>query len=261
MEKNLKIAELANIWGISVPTVWNRIKKHSLTTVKKPDENNKEVTYVRISEEILNKYTLNINNNVNNLLNNGNNEEMLTVENINNNVSNYESNVIDAEYTLSKNNPITEVINTLTTVNNGYNERLTTLYEDNYNQLQTINNDYNNRLQELSKELVEYKSKALLLVDKEGREGYYINEINVLKKDYKGLSTINERLKYIIGALAVLVVGLLTYLITVNKNVNNIQKPVTNLEESVINPEVQQEAISSVNTKKPAQAKPAPVRR
>lgn len=261
MEKDLKIAELANIWGTSVPTVWNRIKKHSLTTVKKQDENNKEVTYVRISEEILKKYIVNVNNNINNVVNNGYYEDMLNVNNVNNDIKTHENDIIDTEYTISKNNQITEVINTLTSVNNDYNERLTTLYEDNYNQLQTINNDYNNRLQELSKELVDYKSKALLLEDKAGREGYYINEINILKKDYKGLSTTNERLKYIIAILAILIVGLLTYLITVNNLVKNLSHQVNNVQEEVINDKKPAEVQEVVTPQAPQQAKNANIQR
>ena len=38
-EKELKIAELAELWGVSVPTTWNRIKKEGLITFKKKDKN------------------------------------------------------------------------------------------------------------------------------------------------------------------------------------------------------------------------------
>ena len=55
MEKELKIAELANIWGVSVPTCWNRIKKEGLTTIKKKDETNKDITYITISDNLINK--------------------------------------------------------------------------------------------------------------------------------------------------------------------------------------------------------------
>lgn len=255
MEKELKISELTQIWGTSVPTVWNRVKKEGLQQVKKVDENNKEVTYIRISEDLINKYVVNVNNNVNNAVNNGYYEDMLKVNNVNNNVINPENDVIDAEYTIAKSNKLAEVVNTLTTVNNDYNERLTTLYEDNYNQLQTLNKDYNDRLGELTKELVDYKSKALLLEDKAGREGYYINEINVLKKDYKGLITINEKLKYVVGILVVVVVGLLTYLITVNNTIKNLSNPLINVQEPVINDKKPAEVQEVVTPPAPQQAK------
>ena len=71
MEQEMKIAELATFWGVSVPTTWNRIRKEGLSTVTKKNENNKEITYVTISDEILKSYVINANNNVNKDLNNG----------------------------------------------------------------------------------------------------------------------------------------------------------------------------------------------
>lgn len=255
MEKELKFSELAQIWGVSVPTATARVEKEGLEPFKRKDENNKEVKYVRISEDLLNKYLINVNNNVKNAVNNGYYEDMLKVDNISNNVRNQENDIIDAEYTWSKSNEFTDIVNTLTSVNNDYNERLTTLYEDNYNQLQTLNKDYNDRLQELSRELVDYKSKALLLEDKAGREGYYINEINTLKKDYKGLTTVSERQKYIIGILALIIVGLLTYLITVNNKVSNVQEQVINDKkpaevQEVVTPQAPQQAKKVVPIKR-----------
>ena len=47
MEKELKIAELSALWGVSVPTTWNRIRKEGLQTFIKKNENNKEVNYVK----------------------------------------------------------------------------------------------------------------------------------------------------------------------------------------------------------------------
>ena len=55
-EKEFKIAELASVWGVSVPATWNRVRKEELKTIKKVDENRKEVTYVIVSNEIINKY-------------------------------------------------------------------------------------------------------------------------------------------------------------------------------------------------------------
>ena len=83
-EKELKIAELATVWGVSVPATWNRVRKEGLKTVKKIDENRKEVTYVIVSEEIVNKYLSAVNNGINNRYY----EELLTSNNINNDINN-----------------------------------------------------------------------------------------------------------------------------------------------------------------------------
>ena len=153
MQKELKISELASIWSTSVPTTWNRIRKEGLTTFKKKDENNKEVSFVTISEDVLNKYI----NNVNNLDNNVYYEDMLNVNNVNNNVENIKT----QDTQVFNKDDIKDIINTIT----------------------TVNNDYNDRLKTLTDELITYKSKTLLLEDAKGREGYYINEINELKKE------------------------------------------------------------------------------
>ena len=165
MEKELKIAELASIWGVSVPTTWNRVRKEGLSTIKKFDENRKEVAYVIISDNILNKYIITINNNDNNRYY----EEMLTNNNVNNNINNNINNHAEAH-----NNSIS--VNEL------------------FDKLTTLNNQYNERLERVNNELTMYKSKSLLLEDKAGREGYYLKEIDTLKTDNKNLNNDNKRL-------------------------------------------------------------------
>lgn len=183
MQRELKIAELASIWSVSVPTTWNRIKKNNLTTFIKKDENNKEVNYVRISEEKLNEYIINVKNNDKK----GYYEDMLNVDNDNNNV-------IDAEYTkqdkAERQNIIADVFNSLNDVYKAHNEEIKTVYN----------------------ELTNYKSKVLLLEDKAGREGLYLQKIkdfeaenNTLKKDN------NILLKWLITViiLAILIIAAL----------------------------------------------------
>ena len=111
MEKELKIAELASIWGVSVPTTWNRVRKEGLSTIKKFDENRKEVAYVVISDNILNKYIITVNNNDNNRFY----EDMLTDNNVNNNINNNVNNRPEA-YTNSIS--VNELFDKLTTLNN-----------------------------------------------------------------------------------------------------------------------------------------------
>lgn len=168
-EKELKIAELATVWGVSVPATWNRVRKEGLKTVKKIDENRKEVTYVVISEETVNKYLSTVNNNINNRYY----EELLT----NNNINNDNNNGLKTE---SEPFSASEMFDKLT----------------------ALNKEYNNRLEQVNEELIMAKSKMLLLEDKAGREGLYINEINGLKTD-------NNKLKRLIYCLFAVIVILL----------------------------------------------------
>lgn len=152
MEKELKIAELASIWGVSVPTTWNRIKKNELKTFIKKDENNKEVNYVSISEEKINEYIIKVNNNNKN----GYYEDML-------NVDNDDNNVIDAEYVRQEAIKAPAVIDSF------------------INGLKTVYDDCNKRIEKVNEELIMYKSQSLLLEEKTSREGLYLQEINELK--------------------------------------------------------------------------------
>lgn len=196
-EKELKISELANIWAVSVPTTWNRVRKEDLKTVKKVDENRKEVNYVIISDEIINKYILTVNNNVNN----HNYEDILTDNNVNENINNnlkYGNDNISASEMFDK--------------------------------LSTLNKEYNDRLERVNEELMTYKSKTLLLEDKAGREGFYINEINTLKKDnnllLKGLITL--LIIFIITFVSLVAIVLYHKAIEGNKEVSTTVENVSN---------------------------------
>lgn len=196
-EKELKISELANIWAVSVPTTWNRVRKEDLKTVKKVDENRKEVNYVVISDEIINKYVLTVNNNVNN----HNYEDILTDNNVNENINNnlkYGNDNISASEMFDK--------------------------------LSTLNKEYNDRLERVNEELITYKSKTLLLEDKAGREGFYINEINTLKKDnkllLKGLITL--LIMFIITFISLVSIVLYHKAIEGNKEVSTTVENVSN---------------------------------
>lgn len=196
-EKELKISELANIWAVSVPTTWNRVRKEDLKTVKKVDENRKEVNYVIISDEIINKYVLTVNNNVNS----HNYEDILTDNNVNENINNnlkYGNDNISASEMFDK--------------------------------LSTLNKEYNDRLERVNEELITYKSKTLLLEDKANREGFYINEINTLKKDnnllLKGLITL--LIMFIITLISLIAVVLYHKAIEGNKDVSTTVENVSN---------------------------------
>ncbi len=200
MEKDLKIAELATIWGVSVPTTWNRIRKEGLTTFIKKNENNKEVNYVKVSDDIINQYTVNNNKNVYKDINNSYYEDML----INNNLS---ENFSQSQTTANKDVTIDELKEVISAIT-------------------TVNNDYNNRLETLTNRLINAESKQLLLEDKASREGMYINEINGLKKDNKGLQRSLSIFKYLFITVTVILLMLITVLITVNKLNTGFVNPV-----------------------------------
>jgi len=192
MEKELKIAELAKIWGVSVPTTWNRIRKDNLTTFIKKNENNKDVNYVRISDEKIKEYVINVNN----IDKNVHYEELLNVDNVNNDV-------IDAEYVRQD------------------AQKGQIIITDLFNGLKEVYNDCNERLEKVNNELITYKSKALLLEDKASREGLYINEINTLKTDINNVKKDNNKLLLwliTVIILSILCIAALGILLTVYIN-------------------------------------------
>ena len=181
MIEEIKVAELARIWNVSVNTVWARIKKEGLLTSKRL-ENNKEITFVSVPETILKKYLV---NNVINHINNVDNEELLTSNNVDNEVNNIQN---------------IDIIEKIMEYSQGVNE-----------QLITINNNYNEELRTVNNELMKYKSQNLLLEDKASREGLYLKEINELKEVNNNVNKRNERLKnWLITVIILLILGLST---------------------------------------------------
>ena len=185
MEKELKIAELSALWGVSVPTTWNRIRKEGLQTFIKKNENNKEVNYVRVSDDVINQYVINDNNNVSNTVNNGYYEDMLINNNGNNIVKNPQTQV-NKDYSRED---LQELITTIT----------------------SVNESYNNRIETLTNRLITAESKQLLLEDKANREGMYINEINGLKKENNRFKLYNNLLITVIITLIIVITGYITF--------------------------------------------------
>lgn len=185
MEKELKIAELSALWGVSVPTTWNRIRKEGLQTFIKKNENNKEVNYVRVSDDVINQYVINDNNNVSNTVNNGYYEDMLINNNGNNIVKNPQTQV-NKDYSRED---LQELITTIT----------------------SVNESYNNRIETLTNRLINAESKQLLLEDKANREGMYINEINGLKKENNRYKLYNNLLITVIVTLIIVITGYITF--------------------------------------------------
>lgn len=236
MEKELKISELAKLWGCSVPTTWNRINKEGLTTIKKKDIDNKNISYVTISDDIIKKYLEDDFNNVYKGVNNVYYEDMLKVNNVNNevykDVNNVYEDIVNAEIVHEDNVSASNIIERLTTLNKDYNEDLKKVYED-----------YNKDIKELYKELTTYKVSHKLLEDKKASEGYVLQEYNELKKVVKNKENIiNKKEKTIKWLLSIIIIFIMcfitfiTYFITVNINVNNSSDiTFTNAIESEIN--------------------------
>lgn len=205
MEKKLSVAEFAALVGTTSKTIYERIKRNrdlpsdeQLITV---DEKVKGRSVTLIST---NTQQIDVYKNIygKSTVINGEYYEILT----DNESSKPVINVNEPAKINNDNIPDNEVIN-----------RLLTLNEDN-----------NNRILQLTDELITAKQNQLLLEDKAGREGLYLKEINDLKNR---LTTDNNRNKLVINSLLTLlillimvIVGLLTWFITVKNVQNSVEK-------------------------------------
>lgn len=196
MEKCLKVAELATIWGVSVPTTWNRVRKEGLETVIKKDENGKDINYINIPDEVLNKYINNVVNNQNNVNNNGYYEDLLS----NNNVNNPSNDVIDADYTMVHNNDVKNLYDRYITDTNGYKDELISVY----------------------KELTEVKSKAVLVDLSQQAKDKLEEELEVLKTDNKKLLNRNKWLTTLLITLIMVLLSVIITLFIVNNTFINV---------------------------------------
>ena len=157
MEREVKIADLAKLWKISVNTTWKRVNKQGLRTIKKPIDG-REITFVIIDDEILEQ------NQVHEGVIKEDYEEMLT--------SNDQI----------KNSNNTEIIDKVLAFSKDINE-----------QILSMNEGYNQQIKTLNEEIITYKSKNLLLEDKSQREGLYLQEINTLRSSNEQLkNTLNK---------------------------------------------------------------------
>lgn len=200
MEKKFKVADFAALLGIAPKTVYKMIERNEILTDTER-VNNRNTTVIITSDEqiaelqkIYSKLPVNEGNYYENVT--VNNHSVNEAEN-HNMVNSNNSNTFD-----------TDVINRIITLNEGYTEQLKEVTE---------------RLLTANDELVKVKSQQLLLEDKAGREGYYLNEINTLSKDNKQLMNVNNRLKYVIGLLLLIIFCTFTYLVTSNINNTKIE--------------------------------------
>lgn len=205
MEKCLKVAELATVWGVSVPTTWNRIRKEGLETVIKKDENGKDINYINISEDVIKKYINNPVNNQNNANNNGYYEDMLR----DNNINNSQNDVLDADYTMVNNNDIKNLYDRYITDTNGYKDELINVY----------------------KELTEVKSRALLVDMSQQAKDKLEAENEVLKTDNKKLLNRNKWLTTFLITLIMVLTAVIITLFAVNNVSSNHTSNVSSSEQ------------------------------
>ena len=195
MEKKFKVADFAALIGIAPKTVYKMIERNEILTDTERVNNRNTTVIITSDEQIAELQKIYSKSPVND----GNYYENVTV----NNHSMNENESYNTERANNNSILTSDVIDRIITLNEGYNEQLKTVTE----KLFTAND-----------ELVKVKSQQLLLEDKAGREGYYLNEINTLSKDNKQLVNVNNRLKYVIGILLLIIFCTFTYLVTSNMN-------------------------------------------
>lgn len=154
--------------------------------------------------------------------------------------------VINGEYyeTVTDINGYSPVNGAQDTVKNNNN---TDLLSEMFDKLNTVHSEYNERLQRVNDELITYKSKQLLLEDKANKEGFYLNEINELKKENNRKKLYINLLITLLTILLLLITGFVTYSIAVNKGKEVPEQTSATAEQT-----------SGVQTVQPQQPKPQP---
>lgn len=200
MEKKLKVADFAALLGIVPKTVYKMIERNEVITVSERVNNRQTTLIVTDDEQIENfrkvygKTQVNNGNYYNSVTKNEQLQPVIEGEVIENNTHN--------------NDFANEVIDRIIALNDGYNAQL---------------NEYNNRIQQVNEELITAKSKMLLLEDKAGREGLYLNEINELKEGNKRLKLGLYALITVSVMLLLGLTGYVTYNLTTQKLLSSYQ--------------------------------------
>lgn len=222
MEKKFSVADFAELVGTTAKTIYQKIDNYEnlplneqLTTVKERVKG-REITFVVTSDEQIQIYK--------NLYRKEVVRERDYYENFTNN---------NGDIPVSNNQNMVNPNNNSTNGNNAFE------------QLLTLNETYLNRIESVTNELMEYKSKQLLLEDKAGKEGLYLNNIKELETENNRLKTSNKRLVLV---LTIIISVLLTVLITLGI-VNNIQNKDNNEVTNIPQP-VQTETIKKEHAKK-----------
>lgn len=206
MDKKFSVADFAQLVGTTSKTIYQKIDNYEnlpvneqLVTVKEKVKG-REVTFIVTSDEQIITY-----------------KNLYRKEAVNG--GNYYENVTNN----NGNTPVNEFQNIVkSNINNSSGGDL-------FEKLMTLNETYLNRIETVTNELMEYKSKHLLLEDKAGREGLYLNEIKQLETENNRLKTGN---KWLLVCLVTLIAIILTITVTLNI-VNNSSKPEPQKKEHV----------------------------
>ena len=194
MERKMNIAEFAALVGTTSKTIYGKINNSSnlpvneqLKTVKEKIKGREVTLIITDSEQI--EYYQNLYG---------------------------KDTVIDGEYyeTLTDNNGNKQVDNPTDRVRALISEAMDI---DIFDKLNTVYNEHNQELKKVYEELSTVKGKQLLLEDKANREGYYINQINDLKKENNRNKLYINLLITTLTILLLLITGFITYNIAVNK--------------------------------------------
>lgn len=198
MERKLKFAEFADLIGTTAKTVYKMEERKEIVTVIEK-VNNRPTRLVVTDDNQINHF-----------------KNVYSKSPVNN--SNYEENVTINNDSMNSNN-------TSQSANN--NEVVQELFE----KMLVMNQEYNNRIEKLNNELIDSKSKLLLLEDKAGREGMYLKEINELKSENETLKTskvkVANQLTIVIVILSMVLVGLITYNVATNTKKERTEQEIT----------------------------------
>lgn len=162
MEKRYKVFDFSQIIGCGVKTIYRLIKEDKIRTVK-DIQNGRTITFIVANDEKISEL---IRIYQKNPLTKTENDSQY-YENVTENNSQNHNNVVN-------NQTQTEIIERIMTFSEGVNE-----------QLIALNSNYNKQLNDLTNQLIEYKSKIPLLEDKANREGLYLQEISDIKSEMK----------------------------------------------------------------------------
>lgn len=212
MEKKYSVADFAELVGTTAKTIYQKIDNYDnlpvneqLQTVKEKVKG-REVTFIVTDSEQVTYYQ---NLYGKNTVNEGEYYENLTYNNGDLQYNNIQNMV--------KNNN-----------NNNFGVEI-------FDKLMTLNETYLNKIETVTNELMEYKSKSLLLEDKASREGFYLKEVNELKTDNEKLRTSNKLLQVILITLITLILTVIVTLLIVNNssNTSDIKKePAQKIEQA-----------------------------
>ncbi len=195
MERKYSVADFAELVGTTAKTIYQKIENYEnlpvneqLTTVKEKVKG-REITFIVTTDEQIQIY-----------------------KNL------YRKEVVkEREYyeTVTNNNGYSQVNEFQNTVKNN-NDSIQKA--DMFDKLMILNETYLNRIETVTNELMEYKSKRLLLEDKANREGLYLKEINELKTNNEKLNNYNKWLQLVLITLITLILTVAVTLIIVNNS-------------------------------------------